>query len=60
MLVNKNLISEDQLNTALNNQPTSSQQIGELLTEQQLISEQQLQQALQEQYWRRNGYWIIE
>lgn len=59
ILVNKNQISQAQLNAVLDTQLLDYRQIGKLLIEQQLISEEQLQQALKEQYWRRNGYWII-
>lgn len=59
ILINKNLISQAHLNTALNAQPLCCKKVGELLIEQHLISEEQLQQALKEQYWRRNGYWVI-
>jgi hypothetical protein len=59
ILVNKNLISEDQLHAVLDRQLLDYRQVGKLLTEQQLISEEQLQQALKEQHWRRNGYWVI-
>ena len=59
ILINKNLISETQLNAVLDSQLLDYRQIGKLLTEQQLISEEQLQQALKEQHWRRKGYWVI-
>lgn len=59
ILVNKKMISQTQLEAVLNLQFSDHQKIGELLVEQQLISREELDQALKEQYWRRNGYWVI-
>lgn len=59
ILVNKKTISQIQLESALTFQSCHGQKIGELLVEQQLISREELEQALKEQYWRRNGYWVI-
>ena len=39
--------------------PAAHPKLGELLLSNALITEGQLKQALREQYWRRNGYWVI-
>ena len=59
ILVNKKIISPTQLESALNLQSYENKKLGELLVEQQLISSEELELALKEQYWRRNGYWVI-
>ncbi|MBE9228800.1 hypothetical protein IQ264_25645 [Phormidium sp. LEGE 05292] len=59
ILVNKKIISQTQLESALNLQFYQHRKLGELLLEQQLISSEELELALKEQYWRRNGYWVI-
>ncbi|NJO80717.1 MAG: hypothetical protein HC827_20925 [Cyanobacteria bacterium RM1_2_2] len=63
ILIRKRWISASQLQTSLlhqlHQQPWCSQKLGELLIEQALLSEAQLKDALQEQYWRRQGYWVI-
>ena len=59
ILLNKKLIAPAQLESVLIKQIQNHQKLGELLVEAELISEQQLAQLLQEQYWRRNGYWVI-
>lgn len=59
ILVNKKIISQTQLESILTIQFRSDKKLGELLLEQKLISPNQLQQALKEQYWRKNGYWVI-
>jgi len=59
ILVNKKIISQGQLESALNLQFYKHKKLGELLVEQKLISREELELALKEQYWRRNGYWVI-
>lgn len=59
ILVNKKIISQAQLESVLTAQFRSDKKLGELLVEQKLISRKQLEQALKEQYWRRNGFWVI-
>jgi hypothetical protein len=59
ILLNKKLISPEQLASALATQALCQRKLGEVLVKQQLISNNQLEQALKEQYWRRNGYWVI-
>ncbi len=60
ILMQKKLISSSQLEAAIALQASSSKKLGELLIMQGLLQENQLQQALKEQYWRRNGFWIID
>ena len=60
ILIRKNLISCSQLEQAIALQYSSSQKLGELLMMQGLIQERELEEALKEQYWRRNGFWIID
>ena len=59
ILLNKKLISPPQLEAALTRQHHCCQKLGELLMSEKLISDEQLEQSLREQYWRRNGYWVI-
>lgn len=60
ILLRKQLISLSELEQALLLQNSCYQQLGEILLRQGLIQESDLTKALQEQYWRRNGYWIID
>lgn len=59
ILVNKKILSQAQLESVLTIQFRHDKKLGELLLEQKLITHKQLEQALKEQYWRRNGYWVI-
>jgi hypothetical protein len=58
ILLNKKLVSPTQLEAVLCQQRQGRQKLGRLLVEAKLISDQQLAQLLQEQYWRKNGYWV--
>ncbi|WP_293086590.1 hypothetical protein [Okeania sp. SIO3B5] len=60
ILIRRQLISEAQLNQAIDIQASCCQKIGELLLFQGWIREDDLESALREQYWRDNGYWIID
>ncbi|MCG5059474.1 MAG: hypothetical protein WAN66_11365 [Limnoraphis robusta] len=60
ILVRKKLISLSQLEQILTFQSSSSKKLGELLVTQRLIEEEDLQQAIKEQYWRDNGFWVID
>ncbi|MGB3191471.1 MAG: hypothetical protein WBB43_18845 [Limnoraphis sp.] len=60
ILVRKKLISFSQLEQILTFQSSSSQKLGELLVTQRLIGEEDLQLAMKEQYWRHNGFWVID
>ncbi len=59
ILVNKNLISTDLLHQITKQQP-SNLPLGEFLVQKNLISSDVLALALKEQYWRNNGYWVID
>ena len=59
ILIHKRWISAAQLQNILSEQRQSRQRMGEILLSTALITEGQLKQALREQYWRRNGYWVI-
>jgi hypothetical protein len=54
----QNILSE-QMSEQMSEQRQSRQKMGEILLSAALITEGQLKQALREQYWRRNGYWVI-
>jgi hypothetical protein len=60
ILLQKRWISQNQLEKTVHQLDRSDRRLGELLMQQGLISPDQLQQALKEQYWRRNGYWVID
>lgn len=60
ILLKKKWISFNQLETTVNQQEKSEGRLGELLLQQGFIAQEQLEQALKEQYWRRNGYWVID
>jgi hypothetical protein len=60
ILVRKQLISLSQLEQILTFQSSSPQKLGELLVTQRLIGEEDLRQAIKEQYWRDNGFWVID
>lgn len=59
ILIRKKLISRGQLNSILIQQQKTKKKLGELLLELGLISTEEREKALQEQYWRKNGYWVI-
>ncbi|WP_245602652.1 hypothetical protein [Gloeothece verrucosa] len=56
----KHLISPEQLDAAIHQQAYNRIKLGELLIQQKLIVKEQLEEALKEQYWRRNGFWVID
>ncbi|NEP89154.1 MAG: hypothetical protein F6K18_21275 [Okeania sp. SIO2C2] len=60
ILIRRQLISQVQLNQAIDIQTSLHMKLGELLMFQGLIQPQNLEEALNEQYWRENGYWIID
>ena len=59
ILIRKNLITCQQLSSILTQQEKNRKKVGELLLDLRLIAAEELEKALQEQYWRRNGYWVI-
>jgi hypothetical protein len=60
ILVKKKWISPNQLEQAIDQQSVKSQKLGEMLLQDGLIANEQLEQALKEQYWRKNGFWVID
>ena len=60
ILLYKKLISASQLEQALNLQCLFPQKLGELLVSKGWIQPEDLNLALKEQYWRQNGYWVID
>ncbi len=59
ILIRKKLISFQQLNSILTRQQKNKKKLGEFLLDLALISAEELEKALQEQYWRKQGYWVI-
>ncbi len=60
ILIRRQLISQAQLDQAIDIQASCHQKLGELLMFQGWIQQDDLEMALTEQYWRQNGYWIID
>lgn len=60
ILVRKKLISQAQLDQDLNLVDVTGKRLGELLLDKGEISDSQLKDALNEQYWRKNGFWVID
>ena len=60
ILIRKKLLTSNQLNSILTQQKKNHKKLGEFLLNLELISTEELEKALQEQYWRNNGYWVIE
>ncbi len=60
ILIRRQLISQAQLEQAIDIQSSSHQKLGELLMFQGSLQQDDLEMALREQYWRQNGYWVID
>lgn len=60
ILLKNHAISLQQLEEGIRLQASQSKKLGEILIEKGLVREEQVQNALQEQYWRRNGFWVIK
>ncbi|MEA5511447.1 hypothetical protein VB715_16870 [Crocosphaera sp. UHCC 0190] len=60
ILLQKNWISSHQLEETINLQTAHKAKLGELLIQKGLIMNDQLEIALKEQYWRKNGFWVID
>jgi mannitol/fructose-specific phosphotransferase system IIA component (Ntr-type) len=60
ILLNKKLLTPEQLESLLQQQQRAKKKLGELLLEAGLITPEALEMALKEQYWRRNGFWVID
>lgn len=60
ILLRRQLISQNQLDEVIEIQASCRQKLGELLMFQGWIQPNDLEAALREQYWRENGYWLID
>jgi predicted transcriptional regulator len=60
ILVEKKWISSEQLEETIKLQASHQSRLGELLLQQGVIMRNQLEIALKEQYWRKNGFWVID
>lgn len=60
LLVVKKLISTDELEKCLALQNDDGRRLGEIMVESNLVPQIELQRALEEQYWRNNGFWVID
>jgi hypothetical protein len=60
ILVRKKLVSSQQLDSLLVVQNFVAQPLGELLVNEGLVTREQVQNALDEQYWRKKGFWVID
>ena len=60
ILVNHGWIEQEKLNQGLQLQNCKARRIGQILLQEKWIQPDHLKQALLEQYWRNNGYWVID
>ncbi len=60
ILLQKKWISSEQLEEAIKTQTRQKSPLGEVLLQKGLIGNDQLDTALKEQYWRQNGFWVID
>lgn len=60
ILLKKKWISAEQLEAAIQQQASKPHRLGDVLIEQGVIIHEQLDHALKEQYWRNNGFWVID
>ncbi|MDJ0844141.1 MAG: hypothetical protein QNJ08_07895 [Crocosphaera sp.] len=60
ILLQKKLISSEELEGVIQLQTSQKRRLGELLLQKGLIVKNQLEAALKEQYWRKNGFWVID
>ena len=60
VLINRKILTREQIQIVLSEQIYSGKKLGELLIEKNWIRLDELKWALQEQYWRNNGYWVID
>lgn len=58
LLLNKELISPQELNNSLTDQEKIGKKLGEILVEKALISGSLLELVLKEQSWRKQGLWL--
>lgn len=59
LLIQKKLVSSQEIKESLVLQQESNQKIGEILIKKNLIGSEDLARTLQEQYWRNQGFWVI-
>ncbi|MGK7930053.1 MAG: hypothetical protein AB4041_01280 [Microcystaceae cyanobacterium] len=60
ILLQKKWISSNQLKQTIDIQKTKQEKLGTILVNKGYIANEQLSLALQEQYWRNNGFWVID
>jgi hypothetical protein len=60
ILLQKKWISSHQLDQTIDLQRNRREKLGKILVNQGYIANEQLNLALQEQYWRKNGFWVID
>jgi hypothetical protein len=60
LLLRKHLISREHLMQALNHQAQTGLRLGEYLVVHHHLQPEDLNQCLQEQTWRRKGFWVID
>ncbi|NJM85837.1 MAG: WecB/TagA/CpsF family glycosyltransferase [Hydrococcus sp. RU_2_2] len=59
LLVQNHIISQAKLNKLLDLQQSNHCRLGEVIIQQKILSPQQLEQFLREQYWRKQGLWLM-
>ena len=60
LLLVKKLISTNELEKCLALQSHECRKLGEIIVNQKLVPQTQLEETLKEQYWRNNGFWVID
>ncbi len=53
-------LGSKQLQEIIQLQTSKKNRLGQLLLQKGLIVNNQLETALKEQYWRKNGFWVID
>lgn len=59
ILIRRKRITYTQIHSALIQQKRTGKKLGEILLDLKLVLPDSLDSALKEQYWRKNGYWVI-
>ena len=60
MLGMKKIMPSEQLEETIQLQTSQKSRLGDLLLKKGVIVNNQLEMALKEQYWRTNGFWVID
>lgn len=60
ILIRKRLVSQNQIEQVAETRQLEDRKLGELLLTKGLIKSQDLEEAFREQYWRQNGFWVID